>query len=132
MDAKKRNNRCIMCGEMKSGLPVKDDYVIQTVRWFKKTVTKNEKGYALVVCKECYPSYAKQRQKFEQRQILYVVLGVIFAVVLFVASTNKLIALVYGFTVLVFIYLLSLLTYIPALEIPRSATKKLKNSSNTT
>ncbi|EQD59708.1 hypothetical protein B1B_08080, partial [mine drainage metagenome] len=48
-----------MRGE-KTGHRRQRDYVIGAIRWFKKNVTKNEKGHALVVCKACYPAYKKR------------------------------------------------------------------------
>ncbi len=116
-----KDDRCIICGEKKNGLSVREDYMIQAIRWFKKNVTKNERGYALVVCKSCYPKYAKARKKFENRQLLYLILGVVFAAVLVYASVDKPLAILYGMLVILFMFLLSLLTYMPELEVPIAA-----------
>ena len=56
---------CIICGERRSGLPVEDDYVISAIRWFKANVTKNEKNNSLVVCRDCYSKYKRQRKRYE-------------------------------------------------------------------
>ncbi len=109
---------CIICGDPKSGLGVKNDHVLETVRWFKKNVTKNEKGYALVVCKDDYPEWKKRRSKFETRRVLYVGLGVVFAVVAFVLSPKPDTLLV-GIGLILLLYLFALLSYMPALDIKK-------------
>ncbi len=116
-----KETRCVICGARKNGLEVRQDFVIETIRWFKRNITRNEKGYRLVVCKECYPKYAKERSKFERRQIFYLIIGVLFTIVIVIGAGNKALALLYGFVVLVFVYLLSLLTYIPAVNTPGKA-----------
>lgn len=113
-----KETRCIVCGKEKDGLEVRDDKVIEAIRWFKRNVTKNEKGYRLVVCKECYPVYLKARKRFERRQALYIAVGVVFAALILFASVNKALALLYGIAIVVFVYLLSILTYVPALNMP--------------
>jgi hypothetical protein len=115
---KTKEKRCIMCGLQKNGLEVREDFAINTIRWFKKNVTKNEKGYTLVVCKECYPSYVKEKKKFERRQMLYMALGIIFAFLLILASRGSLLSVFYAILVFAFLYSLSLLTYVPSLNIP--------------
>jgi hypothetical protein len=117
---KTSEKRCIMCGLQKNGLDVSQDMVIEAIRWFKKNVTKNEKGYALVVCKECYPRYVKDRKKFERRQVMYMALGIVFALVLILASAGSILSVFYSILVFVFMYSLSLLTYIPSLNVPVS------------
>lgn len=111
-------NRCIMCGQKRDGLRVKEDSVIILMRWFKKNITKNEKGYRLVVCKEDFPKYYKQRKRFESRRALYVALGAVFAVFMLAVGADKLLALVYGIIIVLFFYLLAHLTYTPAVEMP--------------
>lgn len=116
----KKESRCIICGEQKTGLEVSQDAVIEAIRWFKKNVTKNEKGYALVVCKQCYPKYASERKRFQRRQTLYLALGIIFALVLVIASRGALLSVFYAILVVVFMYALSLMTYVPALNVPNT------------
>jgi uncharacterized membrane protein len=127
---KKKESRCIMCGEARDGLEVNEDFVIYTMRWFKRNITKNEKNYRLVVCKDCYPKYYEERKKYEKRQALYLVLGILFAIVLIIVGQNKLIALLYGLIVILFVYLLSLLTYIPSVKIPQSLNVKTIKSKS--
>ncbi len=55
-------------------------------------------------------------------------IGVIFALVLIFSSGNKFLALIYGMAVIVFIYLLSILTYMPPLDMPSDNAKTAKNS----
>ncbi|MCL4381256.1 hypothetical protein M1141_03225, partial [Candidatus Marsarchaeota archaeon] len=120
--AQKQNEpRCIICGEQKHGLPVQTDWVIESIRWFKKNITKNEKNYQLVVCKECYPKYKKMYSSYRNKQAFYIVLGAIFTALLFFASRYNIFSLISGLILLLFLYLLSLLSYMPALKM------KLKN-----
>ncbi len=93
------------------------------IRLFKRNITKSEKGYRLVVCKECFIKYTSLRRKFERRRALYVAIGVIFTAMFLALSPNKLMALAYGILVIIFLYLLSLVNYIPALEMPHNAEK---------
>jgi hypothetical protein len=124
MAATRGESRCIICGERKEGLEVRSDSIIGAMRWFKRNVTKNEKGYRLVVCKGCYLDYAKQRRKFERRQALYITIGVIFALVLVFVSINKITGVLYAIAVVVFMYILSILTYTPQLNMPKASPKE--------
>lgn len=120
----KEETRCIICGNERNGIEIRSDSVITAIRWLKKNITKNEKGYKLVVCKECYPKYAKERKKFKNRQAFYVGLGIVFDIVLLYGARNSGyigIVILYCIAILVFVYLLSLLTYIPELNIPVEA-----------
>ncbi len=114
---------CIMCGKRRDGLPVANDHIIDAIRLFKRNVTKNEKGSRLVVCRACYAKYRKRRDKYTSRQIMYVALGVIFMILsLFMAPSIS--TFLIAAVVLLIMYLMSLLNYTPALEIPRHGTKK--------
>ncbi len=112
--------RCILCGNETDGLDVREDYVIDAIRWFKRNVMRNEKGYRLVVCKECYVRYRKSRDSYVRKQISYVVIGVIFAGLLVFAG-RSLGAVAAGAAIILFMYLLSLLSYMPALAVPAKA-----------
>ena len=115
---------CIICGRRIAGLGVKDDYILSSIRWFKRNVTKNEKGFRLVVCKDDFPKYYKQRKSFERKRSLYVGLGIVFAAALFLLSEFNLYSLFYGIGIIVFLYLLSLVNYMPALEAASSSEKQ--------
>ncbi|MDE1856607.1 MAG: hypothetical protein KGH98_00820 [Candidatus Micrarchaeota archaeon] len=117
-------NRCIICGEKRNGLPVKEDFVIGAIRWFKRNVTRNERGYRLVVCKDCYKEYHKSRAVFERRQMAYIALGVIFTAVLFFASGLNVVTIPFGIALTLFLYALLLAgRYMPAVETPRAAAQ---------
>ncbi|MEM3841303.1 MAG: hypothetical protein QXN59_01240 [Candidatus Micrarchaeaceae archaeon] len=107
---------CIMCGKKTEGLAVREDYIIATIRWFKRNVTHNEKGNRLVVCKEDFRKYYKQRRSFERKRGTYIGLGVVFAVVLFLLSGFNLYSILYGIGIIVFLYLLSLISYVPGVD----------------
>jgi hypothetical protein len=106
---------CIICGKEKKGREVDEDYIIKGIRWFKRNITKNEKGNKLVVCNECYPKYLEYRKKFERRQITYILLGSLFLIFGLIISPT-LGTLFVGLGLLLFLYLLSLLNYMPKLK----------------
>ena len=110
-----RHSYCIICGNMKNGIAVREDYVIGAIRAFKRNVTKNEQGNRLVVCRGCYPEYKKKRDRFGSRQAIYIALGVLFAVFTMVISFSVG-ALVIAVAVIAVLYLFSLFSYIPALD----------------
>jgi uncharacterized protein (DUF983 family) len=121
---KKTEPRCIICGEAKEGLPVKEDYVIAAIRWVNRKIFHKYRNYRLVVCKDCYLKYSKQRDKYVRKQITYVIIGVLFTLALFFSSHGNPISLLYGFAVIVFMYALSLASYIPALSIQKHKAEK--------
>ncbi|MCL4371962.1 hypothetical protein M1373_01445 [Candidatus Marsarchaeota archaeon] len=118
----KKESRCIICGLEKDGLEVKNDRIIDAMRWFKKNVTKNEKGYRLVVCKDCYVKYKKARDSYNTKTISYLVIGVLFAAVL-IATGRSIGAVVAGIVVIALMYALSLLSYTPGLKAQPEAKK---------
>ncbi len=113
-----KDYRCILCGQQKDGIPVKMDHVINGIRWFKRNVTKNEKGYVLVVCRDDYKKYYKARASFVRKQVGYVTLGIVFTIVLAITSRGNLTGIFIGVIITLFLYFLSLLSYMPALEMP--------------
>lgn len=112
----KKPSYCIICGGKKDGLEIEEDYVLEGIRWFKRNVTHDEKGNRLVVCKECYTEYKKRRDKYINRQRLYVSLGVIFIVLVIVVSYDAF-ALVAAMLMLLLFYALSLANYAPDLKV---------------
>ncbi len=111
-----RKSYCIICGAEKKGLEVQDDWELGAIRWFKRNVTKNEKGNRLVVCRECYPKYEASRGKFESRQKLYIALGAIFAVLSLVLSPS-LTSVLLAVSIMLIMLALSLLSYTPKISI---------------
>ena len=109
--------RCIICGKEKDGLEIKEDYVIEFIRMFNRKVLKKNNHYKLVVCKECYINYKKMRNKFVRRQITYITIGIIFAAMIFISSAGNPFSLLAGAGIIIFLYLLSLLSYMPELKI---------------
>lgn len=115
---------CMICGKEKSGLDIQEDYVLHAMRWFKRNVTKNAKNYKIVVCKECLPQYKKLRAKFTRRRAIYTGLGIVFTATLFLVSDGKSLGIViYGLAMTVFLYILSLAYYLPALKDPSKLTE---------
>lgn len=112
----KREPRCIYCGAAKAGLAVREDFVIASMRWINRTLFRRYRNYRLVVCKDCYMNYRKARKKYVRKQVSYLVLGFLFAALLVAVSPGNAFAYVFGFAIIAFMYLLSLVSYLPALE----------------
>ena len=97
----------------KKGIAVHEDHVIFAIRWFKTNITKNANNNGLVVCKECYPKYSKERRRYTSRLSLYIGIGVIFAILLIISTPSLGSALAaIGF---LFMFLLSTLTRVISL-----------------
>ncbi len=109
-----------MCGNKREGLEVLPDYVLNTIRWFKR-VTGTEKKYGLVVCRDCFENYRNVRQKYKRHQAECVAIGIVFAAVL--VAFNPMKGVIYGGAVVLFMYLLSQLSWMPALRMPETKAK---------
>ncbi len=107
---------CIICGKEKPGIPIKEDKVLDMIRWFKKNVTKDAKDNRLVVCKEDWPVYKKARGKFTTRRNLYIALGVLFVIIGNLVSFNAY-TLLLTLGVLALFFVFSLFNYMPDVEI---------------
>ena len=121
----KKKKVCIMCGKEKEGLNVKEDHVIAAMRWVKHNITKNPKNYHMVVCKDDFVAYKKKRDSFERKRAAYVIIGVLFTLLLLAFANGRFLgAIFYGVGVIVFMYLLSLLSYMPAVDMPQIQQKR--------
>ena len=119
---------CIICGKEKNGLQVKDDYVLETLRWIKTNITKNVKNYNLVVCKEDFLTYQKKRDGFERKEIIYGAIGVIFLIALIITSQGNIGAVFVGLAVTIGLLALAHVSYIPAVELPAGVSVPQKKS----
>lgn len=119
---------CIMCGKEKNGLGVRDDFVINSIRWVKRNVTKNSREYKLVVCKECFLNYKKKRESYERKMMIYGALGVIFLAALVVATGGRLGAIGIGLVIVFFLMLLAQFSYVPAVKMPGDSERKPKTA----
>lgn len=115
---------CIICGKEKPGIPVKEDWVLRAIRWFKTNVTRDAKENTLVVCKEDWTTYKKARKKFTTRRAIYIALGVLFVILGNIVSLSVATFLLTVGVLLLF-YFLSLFNYTPDVEI-RTAEGKGK------
>ncbi|MCL5008578.1 MAG: hypothetical protein M1156_01655 [Candidatus Marsarchaeota archaeon] len=130
MKHEKQKSYCIVCGQERDGIEIKEDNVIRSIRFIKKKVFNSVKNNRIVVCKECYEKYKKYRKRYVRRQAMYVALGVIFLIMLLLISSSSsptiysfLYALSFGIGVLILLYLLSLLNYMPELKINPKPSK---------
>lgn len=113
-----KESYCIICGKERDGPEIEEDNVIHALRWFNRKVMKTpEKHNRIVVCKECYEKYKKQRKKYLSRQRTYIVLGALFTVFGVIVAANKIVALAYGVGLCIILYLFSLLSYMPDLKV---------------
>lgn len=112
---------CIICGKEKTGLLVRIDAMISTLRWLKKKITGRVSSNVPVVCKECFLVYKKKRDSYERKTVIYAVLGIIFIAALAVISSNKIGAVSIGLIILLFLILLAQLSYMPAVIMPKEA-----------
>ena len=119
----KQKSYCIICGKEADGIEIKIDNVIRTIRYIKKKLFKTEKNNRLVVSKECYETYMKNRKRYISRQRLYVGLGLLF-VIFSVLIAPSLPTFGLSILILLFLYLISFLNYTPELKI-----KPPKNNS---
>lgn len=121
----KRESYCIICGEKKDGIEIREDYVIHAIRWFNRKVLRTpEKRNRIVVCSSCYPNYKTRRKKYLSRQRTYLVLGFLFMLFGVVIARNAQ-SFIIGVVVIIILYLLSLLSYLPDLgEKPKGEVKK--------
>ncbi len=117
---------CIMCGKRKTGIAIKDDRVLQFLRWFKGNVTHSLQGNSLVVCGDDMEAYKKKRDRFTSRKNLYLALGFIFAILGLIISINiNTIAL--SALVIAALYLISLVNYTPGLVMDQKKPAKIKH-----
>lgn len=121
-------SRCIICGIKKNGLEIKDDYIINGIHWFKRNITKNERNYHLVVCRDCYKKYEKSKHSYDKRRVSYIALGIITAALWIFLSRLSLGGIIAGIFIITFMYLLSLLSYTPALKISTKDKQPIKKT----
>ena len=117
---------CIICGKQKKGIAVKEDRVLQFLRWFKGNVTHNLQSNALVVCGEDMDEYKKKRERFTSRKNLYIALGVIFAILGLIISIS-IPTIILSALVIAALYLISLVNYTPALVIDQEKRAQIKH-----
>jgi hypothetical protein len=118
-----KESRCIICGNRREGLEVVDDYMIGLIRWYKHK-THTEKRYRLVVCRDCFEKYRKARRGYQRRQVELLILGFAFAAI-FVMS-RPLLGVVVGSAMILALYALSQLTWMPAVRMPETGKAKEK------
>ncbi len=122
-----QESRCIICGSKTDGLEIKQDYIIDGIRWFKRTITKNEKNYKLVVCRNCYNKYEKSKHSYDKRRISYIALGIITAALWIFIGNESAGSIVAAIFIIAFMYLLSLLSYTPTLQVEKDKQNIQKN-----
>ena len=124
---------CIICHkETKKGIPIKEDFVIKSIRKVKRAL-RISTGNTLIVCEEHVGDAKKRREKFEKSLLTYVGLGAVIGIVLILISifqSKSLSNILVSFGLLVLLVLLmaafSLYQYFPSLM--KKPEKKVKRS----
>ncbi|MCL4403669.1 MAG: hypothetical protein M1500_00255 [Candidatus Marsarchaeota archaeon] len=131
-------DRCVMCGAEKPGIPIREDVVFRAYRALihaSRTITGrgalNKRKFNLVVCREDYPKYKKLRNSYLRKEFTYVGIGVIFTALMMLVSPSKLLALAYGLVLILFLYILAQISYMPALDIHEEHGKARDSASRT-
>ena len=124
-----RKPRCMICGSQKDGIDVRPDWVIGALKWLNTHTVKYKNPYRPVVCRDCFQKYRKARRSFERKRIAYLAIGVLFAAVLSAASRLSPYALLASAGVVAFMYLLSLVSYMPDIQLPGDDARRERGAS---
>jgi len=120
---------CIVCGQERTGYPVKDDIVLATLRGIKQRLHIST-GNKLVVCEEDVEKAQAKRARFEKYLMWYGILAAaVFFIILF--SSSSPIALFWAAIAALFVMLLSLFSYYPKVIVskPAEAGKKVERKT---
>ncbi len=107
---------CIVCGNEKKGIGIRNDRVIEGIRWIKTKITGAKSNNKLVVCRDCYKKYSASKKRFDSRKRLYLALGLIFAVLILIAKMTV-ISLAFAIFMVVLLYLFAFFNYVPDLDV---------------
>ena len=128
---KRRGPRCIICNEEKDGLQIKEDNVVHALRWLNSHTIKHKNPNYPVVCRECFTKYRKLRKSYERKLVSYLIIGFLFAGFITVGSGGKPLSFLFGFLIIAFMYLLSLINYIPELDFDVNGVGQLQRKVKT-
>jgi hypothetical protein len=120
-----RKSYCIICGKEKDGIEIREDNVSRAIRTINGYVRGKRLNNRVVVCKECYPKYNKYRKRYISRQRLYLILGVAVLVVSMLLSPS-IGSLLFSVMIIILLYLLSLINWLPALSVSRGSISRRK------
>lgn len=73
-----------------------------------------------MVCKACYVKYKKAHDSYVKKEVAYIIIGVVFAALL-ISVGRSASSLLAGLVIIAFMYILSLLSYMPSLVMPNDA-----------
>lgn len=115
---------CIICGKeikkIEGASKVKEDVVIESLRKIKKRfgIAKNNE---LFVCEEDYEKYREKRKQFERNftfasALAAAILFLLIIVPIFFGSLPSLGSIFFGLVVGIFLILMALISYLPAVE----------------
>lgn len=123
---------CIVCQkETKTGYPVKDDFVIESIRKIKNylRVAKNNE---LVVMEECLEEHKKKRERYEKNLILHIAIGgilfAVFAILPIFSGSFSIQGLVLGAIFAFFFIALSVFYHWPKLALEPSRAEHPKKA----
>lgn len=110
----------MLCGRERDGIEIREDNVIKAIRWLNRSILHKVRDNKIVICRDCYERYRKQRKRYVSRQRLYIILGLLLDSSILIHPTISTFGL--GVLLLLFLYLLSLLSYTPDLKVDAAAT----------
>jgi hypothetical protein len=121
MIVKKQKTVCVVCGKEKSGIPIREDFVIRLIRKLKG-IFKLSTGNRLVVCNEHIEEAKKRRERFEKGLLTYAGIGAVLGIILILINiliSFDIIRLLQSLLLLILLVivmaLLSLYQYFPAM-----------------
>ncbi len=122
----RKGTRCIICNQEKEGIGIKEDGLIHALRMLNSYTVKYKNPNYPVVCRECFTKYRKLRKGYERKLVSYLIIGVLFAGFIIVGSGGRPLSFLFGFAIIAFMYLLSVLSYVPELEIEQNKVSGTK------
>jgi len=130
---------CIVDRKNKDGIPIRDDFILKSIRRIKETLNVST-GNQLIVCKDHIEEAKKRRTKFEKSLMTSAGLGAVIGVILLLISLfsgRSLIGILQSVVLLAFLVVLmaslSLYQYFPAMQEKNSKSKsksKTKSKHN--
>lgn len=111
----KGKKACIVCRQMKDGLPVAEDPVIGAIRKIKSRLGVAQ-GNILVVCEDDVEKALAKRSRFERYLMMLAFLAVVMFILVLLGSGSLLAGLLLGIVAACLVVALSFLIYYPGIE----------------
>ncbi len=113
---RKQKAYCIVCGKEKNGIEIRNDKIIEGIRWIKTKITGSHSDNRLVVCRDCYGKYSVSKKRFDSRKRLYLILGIIFAALILLVNVT-IISIAFAIFMVALLYVFAFFNYVPDLDV---------------